>query len=183
MSILKVCLISLSLMFPATLSDIRTAYLDVAAMNHPRYIDASNAAAKLEAEMLFVCIAEAYSVLSEDGLRRRRYDHALLQGETRYGWNRDWSRIDDELGLMWLTNSIAGRRLDNRVGGWSLKDAETLFRLEELSTPRPERKGAAASGTQAVLFLAALSVGILPIIFRRRARWMAAGMLGRGRAR
>eukprot|EP01041_Mallomonas_annulata_P002488 gene2488-4841_t len=117
----------LGLTSKASVKDIKKAYRQLAISLHPDKLVLSTPEDKSEAQAAFVQLAKAYEVLSDSKVKKRRYDHLLQQGVMDYDESRDWSYIDQNLGIKPMHHREGSGSQKKGSRTWSFEEAEKIF--------------------------------------------------------
>jgi len=85
----------------ATVKEIKKAYRKMAVIMHPDKLDIRTDEDKISAEKNFIQLARAYEILSDDKVKRRRYDCLVKEGVMEYpdDINYNWDWVDQKIGL------------------------------------------------------------------------------------
>lgn len=145
--------------------EIISACLSAAALYHPDTYSDIPLSNRTALESLFLRVAEAYSVLSDDTLRRR-YDYALMQlGDLSYPADRDWTAVDQELGATQASSASTSKSRSRAAVVWTVQDAILLFQLLKMAVPR--HVGSGAGRMTAVWSLVMIFMAVCPFVLRR----------------
>ena len=111
----------------ASSKEIKKAYRQLAISLHPDKLNLPTEEEKLAAQAAFVRLARAYEVVSDSNLKKRRYDYILQEGLVEYEENKDWSYIDQKLGLkpMHHRDGTGPQQKGSRT--WSFEEAQKMF--------------------------------------------------------
>lgn len=127
-------------------------------------------------ELQFIRLSEACCVLSDEVLKRRRYDHMLAEGQVLYDWSRDWTAVDAFLGIPRAAH-LEGRREKQRSNVWSLQEAKIQFHLVSMAVPSSELDPDWTVSVRTFMkMLFAISVAMIPFMLRCSARSMIASI-------